>query len=367
VSPAILRIIDANSNRVREALRVLEDFARFHENDAPLSAALKALRHDFQTATAALQGRAIAARDTTGDVGTAITTETEGQRESLAVVVTAAGKRLGEALRTVEEYAKLLPSQHLPTTDDESAASTIRSIAVARSSVATLVEQLRYRWYDLEKSILLRLSPGRERMAAVQLHVLITESLCRRPWLEVAELAIAGGADVLQLREKEIGGGELFRRAKQLVDLCRRRGVICIINDRPDIALLSGAHGVHVGQDDLPLAQVRKLIGIDGIIGVSTRSIDQVQAAAAGGADYVGVGPLFPSTTKPQDVLAGLAYAREAAAVGIPTIGISGITAATAGQARGAGLSAIAVSSAVCSATDPAAAAAAIRVAFGAT
>ncbi|HEX8340637.1 MAG TPA: thiamine phosphate synthase [Tepidisphaeraceae bacterium] len=227
-----------------------------------------------------------------------------------------------------------------------------------------MIEQLRYRFYDIEKAVLLTVAPGGERMAGVRLHVLITASLCRRSWLAVAEAAIDGGAGVLQLREKDLDGAELLIRAKQLVALCRRKGVIAILNDRPDIALLAGADGVHVGQSDLPIDAVRKLVGMDLLVGVSTHSIEQAQAALASGADYIGVGPIFPSTTKPQADLPGLAYAKQAAALPLPTVGISGVTAANAPAAAASGLTGVAVSSAVCSADDPAAAAAAIVAAF---
>ena len=331
MTSTILRICDANCNRAREAMRVLEDYARFVLNHAELCQTLKALRHDFQNATAALQQTAIAARDTAGDVGTHITTESEASRESLASVVTAAAKRLGESLRTIEEYLKL---------DDARAASQI--------------EQLRYREYDIERAILLTLSPGRERMRSVVLYVLLTESLCRRPWLETAELALKGGADCIQLREKDLEGAELLARARQLIALCRRYNALCIINDRPDIALLSDADGVHVGQSDLPAREVRQLIGPHKIVGVSTHAIEQARQAVLDGADYVGVGPIFPSTTKQKDKLAGLAYAEQAAAqLPIPAIAISGITSQNSSQLKAVGIRAIAVSSAVISDIDP--------------
>lgn len=288
----------------------------------------------------------MASRDTAGDVGTSITTETEARRESTAAVVTAAGKRLGEALRTIEEYLK---------TED--------------AANARQLEQIRYRSYAVEKMILLTLSPGRERMAGIALHVLVTESLCYKPWprswLETAELALQGGAGCLQLREKTMDDGELLNRAGQLVALCRRYGAVSIINDRPDIAVLSGADGVHVGQGDLPAIAARQLLGPDKIVGVSTRSIDQARQAVIDGADYVGVGPVFVSTTKPQENLAGLDYAALAATtLPIPAIAISGITPDNIGRLRAAGVKHVAVSSAVLSADDPKTAASTLVKAF---
>lgn len=318
---------------------MLEDYARFSLNHGPLQQQLKQLRHDFQTATAAIQARAVAARDTAGDVGTGITTETEQKRDSTASVVTAAGKRLSEALRSVEEYLK--------TADGANAAA---------------VEQVRYRAYDVERAILLTLSPGRERMRGVSVYVLITESLCKRPWLEVAERAIDGGCECIQLREKNMDAGELLSRARQLVERCRERQVISIINDRPDVAIAAGADGVHVGQSDLPARVARQIVGPEMIIGVSTKHLDQARAAVLDGADYIGVGPIFPSTTKPQEKLPGLAYAQAVAAeIAVPVVAISGITSSNAADLAAVGIRAVAVSSAVIASDDPAEAVRQIR------
>lgn len=340
MNASVLRLLDANLNRAREALRVVEDYARFILNDDDLSAALKQVRHDLAGATAAFGAEAILHRDTSGDVGTVIKSEGELQRQDLAHVVLAAGKRLGEALRAVEEYLKTVSPP-----------------------VAGSVEALRYRFYDLEQRIAFTLRPSDTRdFSDVRLYVLITESLCRLPWLEAAEQAIVGGADCLQLREKTLESGELLRRARQLTKLCRRYAVPCIINDRPDIALLSDADGVHVGQDDLPAREVRKLIGTGKILGVSTHNMGQARQAVLDGADYIGVGPFFRSSTKPRDFTAGAAYAREVAqSIPIPGVAIAGITAANVNEVLATGLRAVAVTSAVLAAADVKAAAAELK------
>jgi len=330
VNPDILRICDANCNRAREAFRVLEDYVRFSLNNADLSESLKTLRHDFQTATQTLQRNAVAHRDTAHDVGTGITTESEQKRESLGAVVTAASKRLGEALRTIEEYTK--------TTGGASAQ----------------VQSIRYRYYDVEKRLLLTLTPGRDKMRGVRLCVLVTEALCKHPWLDVARLAIEGGADCLQLREKHFDGAELLKRAHQFAALCRQHNVISIINDRVDIAVLSHADGVHVGQTDIPATEVRKLIGPDRILGVSTQRIEQARQAVLDGADYIGVGPIFTSTTKPKDALSGLDYARQIPReIAISAIAISGINSENLSQLLETGLESVAVSASVISSGDP--------------
>ncbi|MCS7034751.1 MAG: thiamine phosphate synthase [Phycisphaerae bacterium] len=187
------------------------------------------------------------------------------------------------------------------------------------------------------------------------MYVIVTEKLCRRAWQEVVEAAIAGGADCVQLREKELCGAELLIRARQLVQMCRRHGVLSIINDRPDIALLSGADGVHVGQDDLPAAEARKIIGHHRIVGVSTHDLSQAQAAERDGADYIGVGPVFHSTTKPRPILPGLEFARAAASqVKIPSVAIAGINPDNLRQVLETGIRAVAISSAILASDDPA-------------
>lgn len=334
-----LRIIDANSNRAREALRVLEDYARLALNDDEICASIKNLRHGLRTALGDIAQDAIQHRDITGDVGTNIKTAGELTRESPSDVVIAAGKRLSEALRVIEEYLKTIDT-----------------------SRASQVESMRYRSYAIEQQIARTLRPPRHRLASVRLYVLITESLCRRPWLEAAEQAILGGADCLQLREKELDGGDFLARARCLVDLCKRHNVLSIINDRADIAHLSGADGVHLGQEDLPAVEARKILGRDKIIGVSTHRIEQARQAVRDGADYIGVGPMFRSRTKPRDILPGLDYARQIAAeIRIPAIAIAGITQENVNQVAATGIQAVAVTAAVIAQEDVKSAAAELK------
>ena len=131
---------------------------------------------------------------------------------------------------------------------------------------------MRYRFYEVECRVALTLRPGGPVRAKVRVYILITESACRRGWFETAELVLNGGADCLQLREPDLPAGELLIRAKKLVTLCRDAGVPLIVNDRPDVAALTGASGVHVGQGDLPAAEARKIVGPRGIVGVSTHT-----------------------------------------------------------------------------------------------
>lgn len=337
MQPAIARIIDANLNRAREALRVLEDYARFAMNDPAASRELKTLRHGLAAVERSIPpADRLAARDTPGDVGTRITTRSEASRSSVADILTAAAKRLTEALRVLEEYVKLESPR-----------------AAAR------IEALRYRAYEAEKVLVL--AARRPRFDRVRLYVLITESLCRRPWLQAAREAIRGGADCLQLREKALDGGELLDRAKRLVALCRRHGVLCIINDRPDIARLAGAHGVHVGQTDLSVADARAIAGPTLLVGKSTHSLPQFRAAMRERPDYLAIGPMFDTSTKPQRHIPGPSILRRLPATDVPVVAIGGITENRVAAVTAAGCGTVAVCSAVISAADPCAAARRIR------
>lgn len=332
--PAILRILDANANRAREALRVMEEAARFVLDDAQITEGLKRLRHELAAALSMVDGLE-ANRDTPNDVGTTIKTAREATRNSVADVVIAAGKRLGEALRAIEEYGKTL-GERAP-------------------GFASSVEAIRYRGYDLEQKLNRAMGSGAPKQW--RLCVLISQELCReRDWWRVATAAVEGGADCIQLREKTMDAGELLSRAIRLVGLCRPRGVSVIINDRPDVALLSGADGVHLGQSDLPCAEARRVVGTQLIIGVSTSALDQARQALRDGADYCGIGPMFPTTTKVKDIIVGTHYAKEYLAWNkLPHLAIGGITPTNLRELTAAGVRGIAVSSAVCSAFDPAA------------
>ena len=332
------RIIDANSNRAREALRVMEEYARFVLDDAALTEATKALRHELADTVKGFSHDLTASRDTAGDVGTGITSPAEAQRADARDVVTAAAKRLTEALRAIEEYGKTLHA--------ESAAA---------------MEQLRYRAYELEKRFDRRLRPA-GAWDAVRLYVLITESLCSNDWLATASAALDGGADCLQLREKGLDDAELLDRARKLADLCHQRGALCIVNNRPDIAVLSSADGVHLGQDDLPVSAARRIVGPDRIIGRSTHTMEQASAALTQSPDYIAVGPMFESGTKPQSHVAGPAtFAEVRRLTSLPLVAIGGIDGDNLDALLAVGCRCICVCHSVIAQSDPRQAATLLR------
>ncbi|NNM87426.1 MAG: thiamine phosphate synthase [Phycisphaerae bacterium] len=331
---SIARMFDANANRAREAYRVLEDYARFALASQPLAGQIKADRHQLAAILKTLGlSDSFFYRDASGDVGIDIKAVDELQRRNLADVVAASGKRLAEALRVMEELAKTIWPE-----------------------AARTLESMRYRGYTVEQS-LLRAAGGQQqqsRLATVRLCVLLTESLCRHPWRKTLDALLVGGVDCVQLREKCWADAALLDRARVVVAACRAAGVLAIINDRTDIAVLAGADGVHLGQGDLPCAEARKITGSDFIIGVSTATIAQGRQAVLDGASYIGVGPMFPTSTKPQLHVAGPAYAQVAVAeMPVACIAIGGITAENIGALTAVGVTAVAVCSAVLGAEDP--------------
>jgi len=335
----IYRILDANFNRVREALRVAEDCGRFALNDPGITAMAKNLRSDLQKILQAMPAAEfITSRDTPGDIGTAITSPTEPSRGDLSDVATAACKRLTEALRTIEEYTKIVAPDKI-----------------------LAIERMRYDAYTLEQRLRGRLliSP---RLAEARLYVLVTSTLCKGGVRETARAAIAGGADAVQVREKDVPDAEFLALAAELRELTDETGRLLTVNDRPDIAAMVGADGVHLGQHDLPVAEARRLLRPGAIVGKSTHDISQARAAVNEGADYISVGPMFPTTTKAAGPVAGLDLLKRAAAeISLPIVAIGGINAANAGRLVVAGARCLAVCSAVCGADDPKAAAEAIR------
>ena len=178
------------------------------------------------------------------------------------------------------------------------------------------------------------------------------------------EQSLSHGVDAVQVREKEIDSGPMLDHVRAVIALVDRRAAV-IVNDRPDIALLAGADGVHLGQSDLSPRAVRQLAGDALIVGVSTSNLEQARLARNQGADYCGVGPMFPTTTKHKPDLAGPAYLRDYLAWdGLPHLAIGGVSASNISELVTAGCRGVAVSSAICSAQDPAYATAALDAAL---
>lgn len=329
----VYRILDASANRAREGLRVVEDFVRFSLDDAHLSELLKTARHQLSAALQLLdEGAMTSARDTRSDVGTKIRTSSEMNRSGALDVVRAGLKRAQEATRTLEEYSKVVwPS-------DES----------KEKSVPEQFGQVRYELYTIEKALVAAIESG-GRLDGCSVYLLLTVELCNGNWESVLREAISGGVRIVQIREKSMCDRELIAHARRVREITRDAGVLLILNDRPDLTVLCGADGVHVGQEELSIRDARRIVGPERLIGVSTHSIEQARKAILDGASYLGVGPVFPSGTKSFDEFVGLDLVKEVAVeVSLPWFAIGGIDQSSIDSVRDAGAERIAVSGAMC-------------------
>jgi thiamine-phosphate pyrophosphorylase len=199
-------------------------------------------------------------------------------------------------------------------------------------------------------------APESPRIAGV--YVIADPDACGgRPVTDIARAALEGGASMIQWRDKRRDKGDQLADARTIGELCRARGAPFIVNDHADLALAAHADGVHLGQHDLPIADVRPIVGQAMIIGVSTNNVDEARAAEAGGADYIAVGAIFPTASKDVTRPASIERLRKiAGAVSVPVVAIGGINASNIASVVEAGASAAAVISAVCAAANPRAA-----------
>ncbi len=195
-----------------------------------------------------------------------------------------------------------------------------------------------------------------KKLSPLDLYVVTDSRLAgERGNLWTIEEAIAGGADVVQLREKDMSTLEMILLGQALRELTRRHGVLFVVNDRVDVALAVEADGVHVGQADMPARLVRKLVGPDMIVGVSATTLAQAVRAAEDGADYLGVGPIYPTGTKPDAAPVTGPWLVTAAKreTGLPIVAIGGIGPGNAAEVVAAGADGVAVISAIVGKPDP--------------
>jgi len=275
-------ILDANLNRVSEGLRVIEEYCRFIAANPELSEALAGLRHRVNqlesTETANLN-----ARHTERD---ARANELPAKRADLKDLLRANFKRVEEGLRVLEEY-----------------------------DGNTEFNRMRYVCYDLEKTIVLTLlkpliQPG--------IYLISDE-------IEVLKKGLDWGVSLIQLRAKSETKAEIYNKAGELKSICKSYQTPFILNDHVDIAIAVDADGVHTGQDDMPISEIRKLFGPHKLIGRTTHTLDQGQQAKKEGADYVSVGPIWETPSKPGRSGIGLDYLKEAPSLALPYVAIGGI------------------------------------------
>ena len=295
LQPTIQRILDANLDRSREGLRIIEEWCRFGLDDSDLAQECKNLRQELAVwHTPELR----AARNTPGDVGTSLTHAGEEERQSIEQLLVANFSRVQEALRVLEEYSKLVSG-----------------------GMSSSCKQLRYRVYTLESQLVSYRS--RQILASARLY-LVTMPV--PDLLGSVEKALQGGLTLVQYRDKTSDDAVRLEQAQQLCQLCHNYGALFIINDRVDLALAVGADGVHLGQNDISIALARQILGSQKIVGRSTTNATEMAKALEEGADYIGVGPVYETPTKAGKSAAGLEYVRYAAEhATVPWFAIGGI------------------------------------------
>lgn len=323
------RIIDANLNRCCEALRVLEEISRFILEDIKISEELKILRHDINLVQDRDYQNLLNARDSDGDIGTDI--KNPDKRCGIETIFKANIKRLQQALRVLAEY---LPENFAK------------------------FEELRYKSYTLEKVMWNKLKEKYNKLMLEDKKLyLVTNSdkfESEDKFLDAVAAALKGGVDILQLREKTKTASEILELGKKVKLLCAEYGATFIVNDRVDIAYVLESDGVHLGQDDMDVASARKILGPNAIIGISTHAPEQAIKAVEYGADYIGVGPVFTTPTKPGRASVGLEYVKWVSEnIDIPAFAIGGIDLSNAREVVANGLKKIAVVRAIINAENP--------------
>jgi thiamine-phosphate pyrophosphorylase len=316
----ILRILDANANRCAEGLRVVEEIARFSMEDGALTGSLKDLRHEVRRSVDTIARGAILHRDSVGDVAGKSATASELARSSLDAVARANFARAEEALRVLEEFGKLIDIQG-----------------------ARLFKSLRFALYAIERSFFSDTAAARLPRPPFLYAILDRSVVDRGNVARVAAALVSAGVGMIQYRAKLAGEEEKRRDVVAILDAARGASIPVLVNDDVELAVETGADGVHIGAEDLPPGEARSMLGPGRLIGVTVTSLDDLSRLPSGAVDYIGVGPVFPSPTKPEAAPLGVEFVRSVRArTKLPLVAVGGITASNALEAIDAGADGIA-------------------------
>jgi thiamine-phosphate pyrophosphorylase len=318
------RILDANLDRAREGLRVIEEWCRFGLKTTELTAICKDLR---QALAHWHRPEFRAARNTPNDPGTTLTHAQEQERPGMTALVRANLGRVQEALRVIEEYGKLVEPE-----------------------LSLAAKQMRYQVYTLESNLLPDQRLEKLRQARLYLVTAPHPNL-----LTVVEAALQNGLSLVQYREKSLDDAARLAMARQLRELCDRYQALLIVNDRVDLALAADADGVHLGQQDVPMELARRILGPQRLVGRSTTNPTELARALDEGADYIGVGPMYETPTKPGKAAAGATYVSYAQSQvdSLPWFVIGGLDPTNLAPALAAGATRVAVVRSIMAADDP--------------
>ncbi|MCC6464847.1 MAG: thiamine phosphate synthase [Planctomycetes bacterium] len=326
----VLRILDANLNRAREGVRTAEEYSRLCLED---TLCLELLR-DVRRALAEFSGllpepaRLLESRDVEHDPG--LQPHSPTGRDTPGDVALAGLKRAQEALRVLEEYAKPLAAR-----------------------AAALAAKARYLLYTGEQQLFVA-APRRKALRDARVMVIFTRALCRGPWQETLRALLDAGARLFQLREKDAEGRDLCEFGEQFMGQAGAESCV-LVNDRADVCCALRAAGVHVGQRDLPLQAARIVVGHGALVGVSTHNMEEAAQAAKGGADYIGLGAMFPTGSKNVESFALPQVVAEVHETlpGFPVFCIGGVTSGNAARLRPLGVKRVAAGAALLQAEQP--------------
>jgi thiamine-phosphate pyrophosphorylase len=328
-SSPIMRIMDANLNRLAEGLRVLEEVTRMILDDAVLTEQLKTLRHDLIRGDLPFNTVLLRSRNSADDVGASLEVAGQNQQEYLELLVVSNSRRAQESLRVLEEIAKL---------------PEIMSVLESEK-----FKKARFELYTLEQKIVENLMRKDKIEKVKGLYVILDTGVLKGlSHIEAARQIIQAGVKVIQLRDKTPKIKSLLAVAREIQALCKQNDVLFIMNDHLDIALAADVDGLHIGQDDLPAEVARRLLPRDKILGVSAATAEQAVAAEDAGADYIGVGCIYPTSSKDDVELVGVDRVRQIKmAVKIPVAAIGGINGSNIHEVIEAGADSVCVIRAV--------------------
>ncbi len=326
INQNVAQLIDANLDRAREGLRAIEDWCRFGLKEKEKVITIKNWRHLLSQQHLEIYKRA---RSASNDKGAGLNHPAQEMRDNPKEIVAANFGRVQEALRVIEEFSRL-----------------------SNPDLSKLSSEIRYLAYDLELNII-KSCDFNSRVNKIKSCKIC---LITKPHKEIAEIvlsAINAGVKMIQYRCKTGSDIENLAIAKELSLICKTNKSLLIINDRLDIALASDADGVHLGQEDIPVSDARKIIGDEKLIGLSTHSIEQVQIAQEQSCDYIGLGPIYPTNSKIISKSIGTDFLNQLQKTNnIPLFAIGGINKDNISEVVKAGAKRVAVINAIMAADD---------------
>ncbi|MBK16621.1 MAG: thiamine phosphate synthase [Prochlorococcus sp. SP3034] len=323
----IAQIIDANLDRAREGLRVLEDWARFGIRRDDLVVKLKNFRQVLGKHHLKVYKDA---RDVTKDPSTGLTHHEQDNRKSVNHLISANAARVQEALRVIEEYSR----------------NENKELSLASSKI-------RYEIYSIEIT-LLSCASNKKRLSIIKNNNLYFITNQTPNLIKVIESVLKGGVKIIQHRFKDGKDSKNLQEAIKIKRLCDNYKALFIINDRIDIALACDADGIHLGQDDIDIKSARKILGFSKIIGISANKSSEIKSAIKNGCDYLGIGPVFETATKRGKKPLGLDKIKKLSDnLSIPFFVIGGINKTNLHALKKFGLKKIAMVSEIANAENP--------------